>query len=227
MPEHNGERGQGAEPNFIRVKLTPSDQLLSIAGVNLILFGTIFLCLEYGFGSNGPDLPGWLSWGAVLAVLFLGPAALATSDSWLPGLARLVGGGANHAEGEEPQRDADDGIDDDVLKGAVFVFSAITILVLWEITERTDGLNSPFVPFLTAPAVFSPFVARKPWPIAGLCLAVVACIVLLTSPPTAQLLSPEDWTYKWVAAVMVLVAGALTIVRLVVDRRGPITGGST
>jgi hypothetical protein len=203
--------------DFIRLKLVPSDQLLSIAVVNFILFVTIWAALKEGYEQT-PEIPGWV---IALAVGMIGaPGLLATSDSWLPGLVRIIKG-RDSENGQAPV------LSERLLKPAVFICTGVTLLVLWQVTDCTDGVAGPFVPFLTAPAVFSPFVARNPLPIGGLSIAVVACIVILQTPPQESLLTPADWTFKLVAAMMIAIAAALTIVRLLVERGGPITGPET
>jgi hypothetical protein len=213
----DGNVDMSRDDDFIRLKLVPSDQLLSIAVVNLILFMTIWAALKEGY-EQAPEIPGWVIWLAVGAIA--APGLLATSDSWLPGLARII-------RGRDPENGQAPVISERFLKPAVFVFTGVTLMVLWQVTDCTDGVAGPFVPFLTAPAVFSPFVARNPLPIGGLSISVVACIVFLQTPPPQSLLTPEDWTFKLVAGMMIAIAAALTIVRLRVERGGPITGPGT
>jgi len=199
--------------NLITLKLAPSDQLLSIGSVNFILFVAAFVCLKYGYHPHGPVLPHWVPAAAALIIVL--PAGLCTADSWWPSLRKIIG---------FPRKGSGPAVPEVVLKAAVFFFSAATILVLWMLVDRTGGVGGPFVPFLTAPAVFSPFVARNPWPIAGLCIAVVVAIAIL-SPAQAEAFIAADWTYKGVAVMMILIAGALTVIRLSVEARGgPLTG---
>lgn len=205
----------GGAPGFIRLKLVPSDQLLSIAVVNAIIFTAAWITLQNGYDGEPPKLPTWVILVALGTIVF--PGLLATSDSWLPKLWNIIVGDSEN--GSSPT------ISENVMKPAVFIFSGLTLLVLWQLTDRTDGVAGPFVPFLTAPAVFSPFVARNPLPIGLLSVAVLMCIAFLQTPTPQRLLTPEQWTFKLAAGIMIAIAAALTIVRLVIEKRGgPITG---
>lgn len=200
----------GPAPN--NRSLTPSDQLLGIFIVNLIIVIWVGVAFAAWY-EHLPELPEWIYWveGLILALSI----GLALFDVWWPRV-RDLGIGPN--EGPESVN-----VNIWVLKVSVFALTGLYIFVLWRLGEETGGVVSPFAPFLTAPALFAPFVTRNWKTIIGLSLLVTVAIGFSEKTSTFQL--DGLWPYKGSAAVMVLLAGTLTALRMNVSKRGsPLTG---
>jgi hypothetical protein len=192
--------------------LTPSDQLLGIFAVNFIIVSWVAIAFLAWYDSY-PHIPPWM-YGSQTAILVLS-FALATFDSWWPRVRDLGLG----PEGDPVSVNANIV----VLKIAVLGLTLLNIFVLWRLAEETGGVISPFAPFLTAPAVFAPFVTKNWKTIIALSLLVTLAIGLSDKTDTLSL--EGIWPYKGTAAVMVLLAGVLTALRMRVAKKGsPLTG---
>lgn len=192
--------------------LTPSDQLLGIFAVNAIIVGWVATAFVAWYDPY-PHIPPWM-YVTEVAILFLS-SALALIDTWWPRV-RKIGLGS---DGEPDPVN----VNVVVLKVAVFALTLAYIFVLWRLAEETGGVISPFAPFVTAPAVFAPFVTKNWKTIIALSLLVTLAIFVSDKTETLSLRSL--WPYKGTAAVMVLLAGVLTALRMGVAKKGsPLTG---
>jgi hypothetical protein len=192
--------------------LTPSDQLLGIFAVNFIIVVWVGIAFAAWYDPY-PHLPKWM-YGAEAFILILS-FALALFDSWWPRVKDL---GLGPNEGPVSAN-----VNIWVLKIAVFGLTLLYLFVLWMLAEETGGVVSPFAPFLTAPALFAPFVTKNWKTIIALSLLVTAAIAF--SNQTDTLMLEALWPYKGTAAVMVLLAGMLTALRMRVAKKGsPLTG---
>jgi hypothetical protein len=94
----------------------------------------------------------------------------------------------------------------------VYVFSGVAVFALASLVEDTGGVvKSPFVPFLTTPALFGPFVAkdkRRAFLIVVIVALVVIGLMLKLHTATSQ------WLYTCVTVVVLIVAGAIGALRL-------------
>jgi hypothetical protein len=191
--------------------LTPSDQLVGIFLVNAVISAWVGIAFASWYDAY-PHLPKWMY--AAEAVILVASFALATFDAWWPKV-------ANVSTGEKVGGSVS--LDIRVLKVAVVVLAAAYIFVLWRLSEETGGVVSPFAPFLTAPALFAPFVTKN-WKTIVV-LSIVVTIAIAISHKTSTLELNSLWPYKGTAAVMVLLAGLLTALRMGVVKRGaPLTG---
>jgi hypothetical protein len=151
----------------------------------------------------------WVELG-ILASSF----GLATFDSWWPRAKDL-------STGEKRSTVVNPNVY--LLKVSVFALAGAYIFVLWRLAEETGGVVSPFAPFLTAPALFAPFVTKN-WRTI-LVLSAVVTLAIFLSHETSTLKLDSLWPYKGTAGVMVLLAGLLTALRMGVAKRGaPLTG---
>lgn len=118
----------------------------------------------------------------------------------------------------------------------VYVFSGVALFALAALVDDTGGVvASPFVPFLTTPALFGPFVAKRKS--AAFFIVVVVAVVVFgltlqvhTKPTTRCLTTecaasalkaehnapaaPSQWLYSSVTGIVLLVAGAIGALRL-------------
>jgi hypothetical protein len=191
--------------------LTPSDQLVGIFLVNFVISLWVAIAFATWYKTH-PQLPGWMYWVeiGILASSF----GLATFDSWWPRTKDL-------SAGEKRSTVVNPNIY--VLKVAVFALAGAYIFVLWRLAEETGGVISPFAPFLTAPALFAPFVTKNWKTIVA--LSAVVTLAIFLSHETSTLKLDSLWPYKGTAGVMVLLAGLLTALRMGVVKRGaPLTG---
>jgi hypothetical protein len=190
--------------------LTPSDQLLAIFVVNLILVAWVAASFSGFYDAPRPHLPGWMFW---VEGLVLGSAILLASWPRLRGIAEGRG------DGDPPPPE----VNLYVLKGAVFVLTALDVLILWRLAEETGGVLSPYAPFLPAPAIFASFVTKKWETIVGLSIAVAISIALSSFRVPNPF--PEVEVYQGSAAVLVILAGTLNALQARVASTGqPITG---
>lgn len=204
-------RGKRAETPNNR-GLTPSDQLLGIFVVNFII--TVWVAVAFTFWYDSfPHLPTWIyiAEASILVASFV----LANFDTLFAKLWDLLRGG----DGKPATVNANE----TVLKVAVFALTLLYIFVLWRIGEETGGVISPFAPFVTAPALFAPFVTKNGKTI--IALSILVTIAIVFSEKTSTLELESLWPYKGTAAVMVLLAGVLTALRMQVAKQGgPLTG---
>ena len=177
--------------------LTPSDQLLALLAVNVILACWVGFSFWQYYDPVPPHLPTWL---------YLVEAAILGSSFFLslwPQLKAIAKG--------DPSSVQHTNIPIVVLKSAVFVLTFVSIVVIWQLAEETGGVMSPYAPFLPAPAVFGVFVTKKPETIIGLSLVVTVFIAFSTLHVPEVL--PDIKAYQGSAAVMVLLAGVLSWLR--------------
>jgi hypothetical protein len=180
--------------------------------VNLILLVWVVVSFLW-FYEPTPVLPDWI-YGAESLVL----VSAVVLAMW-PRLKRIAEGGDHDSE-------APLDINILVLKGAVFVLTALDIVVLWQLAESTGGVLSPYAPFLPAPAIFASFVTKKWETIAGLSLAVALAIAFSSLEVPEPL--PDIAAYQGSAAVMVILAGVLSALQARVASTGqPITGAGS
>lgn len=192
--------------------LTPSDQLLGICAVNAIIVVWVGVAFVTWYDEY-PSIPIWIyvAEAAIVVLSFF----FSVLDAVAIRLINLVSGNSDNGKSPLSENSL-------FLKFAVAGFTVLYIFVLWRILEETGGLVSPFAPFLTAPALFAPFVTRNGWTIVALSLLVTAGILISSESSTLGIES--TWPYKGTAAVMVLLAGLLTVIRLRVRAKGPLTG---
>lgn len=193
--------------------LTPSDQLLGIFAVNFIIVAWVGIAFVFWYETY-PDIPLWIyvAEAGILIVSLLSSVLDAV-------LVRLI----NIALGRSNDGLSAISSDSFILKFVVVALTVLYIFVLWRILEETGGVASPFAAFLTAPALFAPFVTRNWQTILLLSVLVTAAIVI--SSETSRLGLDSTWPYKGTAAVMVILAGVLTAIRMWVAIRGaPLTG---
>jgi ABC-type Mn2+/Zn2+ transport system permease subunit len=192
--------------------LTPSDQLLGIFLVNFIILIWVGIAFAFWY-ERFPELPNEM-YVAELIILLLS-FGLALFDTLWSRVSDLSLG-----------PDGDPSIikvDVRILKIAVFGLTLLYIFVLWRLAEETGGVISPFAPLLTAPALFAPFVTKNGKTIIALSI-LVSCAIFVSNE-TETLGLDSLWPYKGTAAVMVLLAGVLTALRMRVAKRGaPLTG---
>jgi MFS family permease len=123
----------------------------------------------------------------------------------------------------------------------VYVLSVLVVVAVIALTVDTGGIvGSPFVPFLTAPALFGPFVAKRASAVGWLVAVVAITLAALgaTQPKemayvcttraackTAPMVTivarranaPEgsaNWLYAGVAITLIVVAGSISRARL-------------
>lgn len=193
--------------------LTPSDQLLGIFAVNFTIALWVGIAFVAWYDSI-PDIPKWIyaAEGVILAVSFL----FSVLDVVILRFRNI---------GEGVPNDDPPSVSVNVLflKIAVIALTVLYVFVLWRLSEETGGVVSPFAPFLTAPALFAPFVTRNGATI--LILSIFVTLAIFVSSKTGTLGIDSTWPYKGTAGVMVLLAGVLTALRMRVAKKGaPLTG---
>lgn len=201
MPVLEGWNKEGELEEGTNRGLTPSDQLFAIFVVNIILVGWVWLSFTEFYNSDPPNLANWIYWAEGITVI--GAGAMSLLDSWWPRLRRIADDGASST--------APLNVNVNLLKGAVFAFTILDIVVLWRLSEETGGVLSPYAPFLPAPAIFASFVTKKWQTILGLSLLVAVAIGLSTLKVPSPL--PDLHSYQGSAAVMVILAGLLSALR--------------
>lgn len=208
-----GEESQDGSPDG--VDLTPSDQLFSVFITNLILIAGVWASFEYGYRGHPPSLPLWVYW--MEGVIVVGSGALALFDSWWPQLRHIL----TKVPAVRPSQE----IPVVALKVTLFALTIANVVVLWKLADRTGGVISPYTTFLTAPAIFAPFIAIRWRTIGFLSAAVIAGLWLLIALHSPEARSPEHWVYAGVASLMIAIAAFVSSVRRQVESTGePITG---
>lgn len=198
--------------------LTPSDQLLSLFVVNVILILWVWSSFALLYTPQAPTLQNWMYWLEGSIVVAAG--ALALYDSWWPRLRDIVRG----ERGEEVSRQKPAELNIHFLKVVVLVLTALNILVLWRLADSTGGVISPYAPFLTAPAIFAPFVTKN-WKTILALSATVALALVFSDKTVIKDVFPGVWVYRGSALVMVILAGTLTAVQAFISSKGaPLTG---
>lgn len=192
--------------------LAPSDQLLAIFAVNVILVAWVAYSLVVCY-EEIPHLPKWIFWAEGAVLVISGPLSLL--DTWWPRLKGI-------AEDRDGGRELLD-VNVNVFKAAVFALTVVDVVVLWRLAESTGGVLSPYAPFLPAPAIFASFVTKKWQTILGLSIGVAIAIGVSTIEVPHEY--ADLLAYQGSAAVMVILAGLLSALRARVAQTGQsITG---
>jgi len=129
---------------------------------------------------------------------------------------------------------------DNAQRYIVYLLSLLVVIALAALVLETGNISaSPFVPFLTAPALFGPFVAKGWGPVVALVGAVALTIIVLgfnqettkgASCKPSQCLRaerphsgaagandpdiPATWLYGGVSLILISVAGGISAARL-------------
>ena len=110
----------------------------------------------------------------------------------------------------------------------VYVIAVLVLVAFTALVWKTGlGIESPYVPLASSPAVFGPFVARRQQAVVFLVFIVSACLCLIAwvAPHTAcgqqicsenaeEMLHPHRVVYVGVAVTLLLIAGLISASRL-------------
>jgi hypothetical protein len=113
----------------------------------------------------------------------------------------------------------------DRLQGyVVYVLTATGLFALAQLVNHTGGIAaSPFLPFLTAPALFGPFVAKGGKAVFTIVVVIAGVLVGLTEltgqfPASNPPMEPSAWLVAGVSLILVVGAGCISATRLERER---------
>lgn len=178
----------------------PGDLLLTIATANVVMLGGIVISLAFGYGhSQLNEMPAtfWIVFAAVIGI-----GAIASLSGVIAGkLLRLFLGinvTLNLPKG--------------LLKVVVYILTIATIAVLGYAVDTTGGsASSPFTPFLTAPAVFAPFMARRWESIIFIGAAVIVAIWVTEGGESFA--AANGAVYSAVSTALIVIAAIMAAAR--------------
>lgn len=174
----------------------PADLLLTIAMANVVILAGIVVSLVIGYDHSQVDempAPFWIVFAIVIGAGF----AFSLSGDIAGKFMRTFF--SSDATLKIPQA---------WLKVLVYVLTVATIAIVGYAVNTTGGsAASPFTPFLTAPAIFAPFMARRWESIIFIGAAVTAAIWITQggepfAPAHAQVYSAVSTALIVIAAVM-------------------------
>lgn len=189
----------------------PADLLLTIAMANLVMLAGIIISLAVGYKRSQLSempLPFWVVFGAVIGIGLI--ASLSGS---------IAGGFTRAAFGIS----ANLSLPEWLSKGLVYVLTIATIAALGYAVKATGGsAASPFTPFLTAPAVFAPFMARRWESIIIIGVAVIAAIWITDAGDSFASANPA--VYSAVSTAFIVIAAIMSAIRhaLGIDGHPPV-----
>jgi hypothetical protein len=231
---HDHETGAASsEGKAAAISLVPVDPLfqvrLIVVGNGVILL-SVWLAIEYGKFANR-TLPGSF-WIPELAIVLVG--ALVAFTEFGPRVAAWSG---RTDYKDSPSMLHWMSVREPALGPLVYVFTAVAVFALAQLVQHTGGvIGSPFLPFLTTPALFGPFVAKDKRTVGLIIMLVVGIVVFLTTKGHTTTINrcagsnckagsasaethsafnmPSKWVYSGVTIVVLLVAGGISTSRL-------------
>jgi hypothetical protein len=178
----------------------PGDLLLTIAAANVVMLGGIVVSLAFGYHESQLNQMPALFWIVFAAVIGIG------------GIASLSGVIAGKLLRSFLSIDVPLNLPKGILKIAVYILTIATIAVLGYVVNTTGGsASSPFTPFLTAPAVFAPFMARRSESIIFIGAAVIVAIWITEGGEPFATANGE--VYSAVSTALIVIAAIMAAAR--------------
>lgn len=178
----------------------PGDLLLTIAAANVVMLGGIVVSLAFGYQeSQLSEMPAsfWIVFAAVIGI---------------GGIASLSGVIAGKLLRSFLSIDVTLNLPKAILKITVYILTIATIAVLGYAVNTTGGsASSPFTPFLTAPAVFAPFMARRWESIIFIGAAVIVAIWVTEGGESFATAHGE--VYSAVSTALIVIAAIMASAR--------------
>jgi hypothetical protein len=213
--------------------ITPVFQTGVIVAGNVVITCAVIAGLRWG-NFKDSNLPAWFIVPELIAITVGILTAFSEHlESWLIALGRGP---------YKPSRPMKKWLDrrDNVQRYIVYFLSILVVIALAALVLETGNISaSPFVPFLTAPALFGPFVAKGRGPVVGLVGVVALTIIILgVNQETKGVMSckpgqclkaerlhpgaaganapdvPATWLYGGVSLILIVVAGGISAARL-------------
>lgn len=220
------------------VALTPVDPLFQVQLIvvgNIVILVAALIALEEGHFKDHSIPASFLI--PELCIIALGCAAAYTNLggrllAWLGRMSYEPSEGMRRwMRSREP-----------LLRVLVFAFTAVAVFALVRLVEHTGGIvSSPFVPFLTTPALFGPFVAKRKEAVMLIVVAVAVVVLVLTAKDHTKAMArcptpgckqtvadqaadnapaaPAQWLYSSVTLIVVFAAGGISAARLGRERK--------
>jgi hypothetical protein len=207
-----------AATRFTQTPITPVFQTGVIVVGNGVILGAVVWGMKHGFAHARPIPRLFLK----LEILVLGVGLLTAFPehprSWLYDLVRrtkkdpegLLGWWLEHRP--------------NIQRYVVYGLSAAVLAALISLVLDTGGvIESPYVPFLTAPALFGPLVARRGRAVLLLVVVVAVAILILglrvhAVNGVSRSNLPKPWVYWSTAIILIATSGGISAARL--DREG-------
>lgn len=178
----------------------PADLLLTIAISNVVMLGGIVISLAFGYDRSQLDEMPALFWIVFAVVIGIGGVAALSGD--------IAGRLARASFGINATLYVPKGL----AKVLVYALTIATIGVVGYAVETTGGsASSPFTPFLTAPAVFAPFMARRWESIIFIGAAVI--VAIWVTEEGDPFLTANGAVYAAVSTALIVIAAIMAAAR--------------